>query len=313
MPPEAQAAAPVTSAPAETPGSAAPAKPPVTNASSKEINPPDVSQKPEMWDVKVNGKIVKMTRQEALDSASMAHAANDRFNEAKKMRGDVDKIIQNAKTNPIAALMDPAIGLTRDEVRVALEKWYDQEFIQPDTLTPEQKRIKELEAKNKKYEDDELAKKTKDEETEHERAVAQHRTDLQQQIVETMEKSGLPKTKFLASRIAFYMRQNAQNKYDAPMEMIIKQVKAERSAELSDLGATATAPELIAMLGDAVINKIRQHDLEQLRLSRNRPAVTTDAPINNRRGAGTGPMGGRPERPTMADVNRNLRAMREGK
>lgn len=237
----------------------------------------------ELFEVKVNGKVVKMTMQELRDNASMSGAANEKFSEAKKSKAEVDRIISSAKKNPIEALMDPALGLTKDQIRDAFEKWYSKEYIDPEQLTPEQRKMKEYEERLKNYEEQEKTAKEKAEAEENEKLTTKQREYLQGQIIEALESSGLPKTKFFASRMAFYMRQNMQNGWEAPISMIVSQVKNERQSILSDMSEGSTAEQLIAALGEGAINKIRKYDLEQLRARRNSPApgFTNSNPNNS--------------------------------
>lgn len=259
----------------------------------------------EYFDVKVNGKMVKMSKQEVLDHASMAYHANDRFNEAKKIKSQIDKIIGTAKQDPIQALLDPALGLSKEQIRDAMEKWYHQEFIEPESLNEDQKRNKELQAKLRKYQEQEELAKRQSEEEEQTKLTSHHREILTQQIIEALETSGLPKTKFFASRMAFYMRQNATNGWEAPLDLIVKQVKQERTQIMSDMSEGASAEQLISLLGDSVINKIRQHDLKKLREKRNLPpASVSDNSVSSTR---TG------EKVYSSDVNRRLRDMRSGR
>lgn len=288
----------------ESGGQADQSSPSVKQESKPELKAPE---KPEYWDVKVNGKTVKMTRQEVIDHASMSHAANDKFNEAKKTRAEVDKIIARAKTNPIESLMDPALGLTREQLRDAVEKWYSKEFIEPESLTPEQRKMKEYEEKIQKYEQTEKEKKEQAEKEAEEKMTAHQREFLQTQIIEALEQSNLPKTKETVKKMAFYMRQNLLNGWDAPMEMIIRQVKSERQNGFRDEVSQSNAEQIIDLFGEELINKIRQHDLKQLRDRRNLPPVENES---GPRGGGTGPMG---ERLSSRDVNQRLKDIRLGK
>lgn len=260
--------------------------------------------------VKVNGRVIKMTREDAAAHASMAYAANERFTEAKKDREYAEGLKNKFKNNFIEALSDPELGLTEDQIRQKIEEYYHKKYIEPESLTPDQKRIKEYESKLAKYEAEEKAKQKKNQEDEETKLTTQQRDYLQKQIVEAMDASGLPKTKFFASRMAFYMRQNAINGWEAPIELIVKQVKNERQSIMSDMSQDATAEQLIGMLGDGVINKIRQHDLQKLRERRKvQPPTITSSNGGSR--AGTGPMEG--QRMSSRDVNQRLRDMRSGK
>lgn len=278
---------------------------PLTNAKEGAAAPSKPAA-PEYYDVKVKGKVVKMTRQEVLDHASMAAHANERFNEAKQLEGRFSKFQESVKNTPIQALLDPALGLTKDQIRNAVEDWYHKEYIEPETLTEDQRRIREYESKLKTFEEEKALRQKELQHQEETRLTNQQREVLQNQIVEAMESSGLPKTKFFASRMAFYMRQNIVNGWEAPIEMIVKAVKNERSQIMSDLSEGASAEQLISMFGDGIINKIRQHDLQQLRAKRNLPPSTASS--TNR--AGTGVV---QEKLSAGDVNRRLRDIRMGK
>lgn len=299
-------------APSSAPSSPAPANTPSPGlgnpALHKELaqaKPQESSSSNDVFEVVVNGKTVKMTRQQVMDNASMSVAAADKFAEASKTRKEVDRIIKTAKENPIEALMDPALGLSRDQIREAFEKWYSKEFIEPERLTPDQRKMKEYEEKVKKYEDQDKAQKLKEEEDQLTQLTGQQKEFLQNQIIEALETSGLPKTKFFASRMAFYMKQNAMNGWDAPLSMIVQQVKNERSNMMSDFTENATAEHLISLLGEGVINKIRQHDLAQLRSKRNIPAPTTQS--NPSRSTSE------KKNTSWDEVQQNLRDLRSGK
>lgn len=296
--PSAQPAAPST--PTQTPSegeSQSQQMPQGKNASQQQTSS-------ELYEVKVNGKVVKMTRDEVISHASMSHAAQSKFEEAAKTRKQVEKIISTAKSNPIQALMDPSLGLTKDQIRDAFEKWYTAEYIEPETLSPDQRKMKELEQKLRKYEQDEQEKLLRSQQEQEEQLTNKQREYLQNQIIEAMDKSGLPKTKFLAGRMAFYMRENLKNGWEAPIEMIVSQVKKERQAMMSDLVSHSEGESLIQMLGDEVVNKIRQHDLKQLRSKRQ--GIPTSMGYGNSQP-------NRDEKISSTEVARRLREMRSGR
>lgn len=276
------------------------------NSSASPSSQKTAPSQSEYFEVKVNGKTQKMTRDEVISHAQMSHAAHAKFEEAATIKRQVDRIIHTAKNNPIDALMDPSLGLSKEQIRDAFEKWYTQEFIEPETLTPEQKKSKEMERKLEKYEQAEKDNREKAEREQQEKMTSNQREYLQDQIIQAMEKSGLPKTKFFAQRMAFYMRENLLKGWDAPLDMIVSQVKKEHRERNSDLTENASVEQLIDMFGEGIINKIRKHDLEQLRKRRQFPK-TSDAqtdgygnPQNN-------------EKISMSEVNRRLQEIRMGK
>lgn len=254
------------------------AQAPKTDAPKEAAPKPAAPATPEYFELKVNGKTQRVTKDELILKAQMAEAANDKFSEAAKTKKQVEKIISTARSNPIQALMDPALGLTKDQIKDAFEKWYAAEYIDPETLTPEQLKLRDAEARLKAYEDAEKEAKAKAEADEQEKLTNQQLEHLQNQITEAMDRSGLPKTKFIVSRIAFYMRENLTKGWDAPMDLIISQVRKERQAMMSDLTESSDPETLIAMLGEGVVNKIRQHDLKKLREKRATPSFGQQKP-----------------------------------
>jgi hypothetical protein len=258
---------------------------------------------PEIFEVKVNGKTLKMSRDEVIAHAQMSHAAQARFEEAARTRKSVDKIISTAKNNPIQALMDPELGLTKDQIRDAFEKWYTQEYIEPESLTPEQRKSKEMERELEKYRTSEKEMREKMEREQQEKLTATQREYLQNQIIEAMDKSGLPRTKFFAQRMAFYMRENLRQGWDAPLDLIVSQVKKEHQERNAEISKDATVEQLVEMFGEDVINKIRRHDLEQLRKRRQFPQTSSQSVDGY----------GNTEKTSMSEVNKRLREIRMGK
>jgi small-conductance mechanosensitive channel len=260
----------------------------------------------ETFEVKVNGKSVKMTREELIANASMSHAAQQRFEEAARTRKQVDRIINTAKNNPIQALMDPELGLSKDQIRDAFEKWYTQEFIEPETLTPEQKRAKDMERELERYRQSEKEALEKARREQEDKLTATQRDYLQKQIIDAMEKSGLPKTKFFAQRMAFYMRENLKRGWEAPIELIASQVNKERQEMLSDLVESADYATLKKVFGEGMINKLHRGSLEEIRTKRGQ------AQAQSTQGTSSDGYGNR-ERVYSSDVTKRLREMRMGK
>jgi hypothetical protein len=290
----AAAPAPVTnvapSAPANT-------NAPTPSAETAPSTKPDAASQ-ERYEVKVNGKIHKLTRDELIQKASLGYSAHEKFEESAKQRKEIEKITSNIKKNPVEALMDPSLGLSEDQIRSAFEQWYHNKFILKEELSPEQRRQAERDAKLKRYEEEELKQNKAKEEEELNQVTAREREHLQKTIIDALEASKLPRTKAVVGRIAFYMRENRINGWDAPMEHIMELVKNERREEYKELGQVATVEELIDLLGPDLIKKIRQHDLQQLRSKREARGFSEPFPQS----------GSKPrERISMDEVSKRLR------
>jgi hypothetical protein len=262
----------------------------------------------ETFEVKVNGKVRKMTRDELIRSAQLAEAAHERFEQAAQKERQAQQIIERAKKNPIEALRDPALGLSQEQIREAVEAWYAKEFIEPETLTEEQRKLKAYEEELKRYKDQEAEAEKRRLAEEEEKLTAHQRETLQKQIIDALEANHLPRNKFTVSRIAFYMRQAALKGFEAPMDLIVSQVRKERSDLISDLAqSTSSYEQMVETFGEDFINRIRQEDLKRLREGRLKAsggAFVTEQGDSSEHSSR--------EKIDMSEVQARLRKMRQG-
>lgn len=303
----ASSAAANTTAPTTPPDRGSPGTPSkAPQGSDPSAQPAKSSSAPELFDVKVDGKIVKMTRDELIQHASMGHAADRRFKEAAAMRKQAEAVIGKLRDpkSVITALQDPALGLTKEQIREQFEEWYAREFIEPEQLTPEQRKLREAEERLKRYEEMEKQQEEQKRKEHLESLTAKAREEIQAQIMEALETSDLPKTNFTIRRLAYWMERNRANGFDAPTSLLVSQVKNEFNSTLRDMVAQSDGDVLIKILGDDVIQKLRKYDLEQLRKLRQQPAPQAQEPQV--------PQTQRDERPlTSADVTQRIRELQK--
>lgn len=255
-----------------------------TSSSAEPSNANSTRSAEEFYDVKIDGKVHKMSREELISHAQMSKAAHAKFEEAAKVRKQMERIAQTVKKNPIEALMDPSLGLSKNQIRAAMEEWYEREFIHPSTLSPEQLKMKELEREVMSYRKQQEMAQQKAEQDQLNQATEQQRTLLQEKIVQGMEKTGLPINRELAKRVAFYMKQAHQQGWDAPIEFIANQVKKEYREMNANISKDASVEQIISIFGEEIVQKINQHYLKQLRDKRNSLAKqdTRDTPSYGR-------------------------------
>ncbi len=252
---------------------------------------------------KINGKTVKMSQKEADDYVSMSYAAQQKFNEAAQIRKEHEAKKELYKTNRIQAFIDATEDMSPEDRRAVIEEFYAKQYIAKDEMTPQEIALADREEKIAKWEAEQKGLKARSDKEAEDKLVNTHRERIQQEIVETLEASGLPKSKFIAARLAFYMQQNARNGYDAPKEMLIRQVKNERKSIVADMTDSSSAEQLIDLLGENVVKKINKYYLDQLRAGRGKLAESfsgENAPSSSG------------QKIDYSEVNRRLRDLRNG-
>lgn len=216
------------------------------------------------------------------NSRQIYKEAYSKFEESAKLRKEADSKLDKIK-NPkdaIRFLADEKNGYKPDEVRAAFEEWYAEQYIAPEQMTAEQRRIAELEKKTREYESKEQERLEREKQEEEKKIDQTYMQQLQREIAETIESSGLEKTKFNANRIAHWIRVNEAKGISAPKDLVIQQVRNEFNGILKDAvkSTGGDAKKLIGILGEDVVKIIRKYDIEQLRLKRNGGAPPTETP-----------------------------------
>lgn len=234
----------------------------------------------ERFKIKVDGREEEVDLDTLKASYSKAKAADKRFEEASKLSKRAEALENAIKEGDFSMMLK--LGLSREQVRAHMERFYHREFIEPETMTPEQKRLREAEERLKKYEEDEKKREADREREESERMDSEARQSLEKELIDTLEKSGLPKKRFYMARIAYWTKQNLKRGWDAPQEVIINQVKKERDNLVRSLLESHEDESIFGVLGDKVADRIRKLDLERIR--KKRGLVGSEPPPREQRG-----------------------------
>jgi hypothetical protein len=241
-------------------------------ASTKKIDSatPGSSQ-PEYFDVKVDGKVQKMTREELIQAASLGKAAFKRMEEAGATKRQVEDFISKFRQDPLEALKHPALGLTPEQRRQAIERYYEKEYIQQDKLTPEQKKLQEAEAELNKYREQDQKRVTQEKEAQAKQLQQHYQQDFQKKIIDALDKSGLPKNPKTVARMAFYMQQAARNKFDAPMDVIVGHVRQDYQNDIAEFARSLEGDALVQFLGADTVKKLQRYALSEHKKRINSP------------------------------------------
>lgn len=260
--------------------------------------------KPELFEIKANGKTQRLTREELIRQAQLGYSATERFEQAAAEGKRINAILAKAKTHPIEHLMEA--GLTEDEAREAFESWYSRKYIEPESLTPDQRKARALEDELKRYKQAEKDWQEKQRESQLQAETSAHREVIQKKIIEAMDANGLGKLSkaaktFAISRIAFYMKKAAEQGYEAPMDLIAQQVKEEQAYFRQDPPDGADWTGLIEMYSEPFAMYFVKAHLSHIRTLRGKPEPTPVAQAE-----GTNTSGGRI---SMRDADIKLKRM----
>lgn len=214
--------------------------------------------------LKINGKEEDF---DATDDGVVAaeiqkgRAAQEKFKEASTIRKQALNFVEALKTNPIAALSHPSLGL--DLKKICEEYLYEnvvkQEMMSPEERQREQEK-RELEAYRKAEADRKAQKENQDKETMKEK----YRQDWSVKFKDALSQTGLPATDWTVKRMAEYMKVaiSKGHKHIQPID-VAKQVKEDWERAAKDLYSSVDGEKLIELIGKDNVDKIRKANLKR--------------------------------------------------
>lgn len=242
-----------TPAPVETPANPAPEATPEI----KETPAPQLKK----FKLKVDGEEFEeeldlSNEAELVKRLQLAKAAEKRIGQAKSEKQKAMEILQAFEKGDL---------LKKHPKARELAEQFLLEQLEAEMMTPEQKKLRELETykeqveREKKEQADAAAKA---EAQKQEQILAER---FQKTIIDALDKSGLPKTPEMAKRAAYLLKKNMELGLTLSADDLVMEMKSEAMNIIKSLVGSAEGEQIISMLGEDVAKKIRAWDVKKLK------------------------------------------------
>jgi hypothetical protein len=139
--------------------------------------------------------------------------------------------------------------------------------------TPEQKEARELREENKRYKESEKERQDREAKERQDREFTEASQKFNQEFVEAWQNSGLPPDKYFGQLMAaeILSHNKKTGEHLSPKEAASK-IKARFQTQARGIFDNATPEAIVEVLGDAIVKKLREHELKK---------VSTAAPTPN--------------------------------
>lgn len=182
-----------------------------------------------------------------------AMAADEKFQEAASIRKQMQAFVEALKSNPLAILSHPELGIN---VKELAEMVINQE-LEDLQKTPEQKRLEQLEKELRDREDRLKAVEEAKREAELARLEEQAFQELDRDIDEALKTTNLPKSAYVMKRIAdALINANELGYTDATVKDIMPFVEQSMEQELQ---------EMFGRMPEEVIERLMGQNLDRVR------------------------------------------------
>lgn len=211
-----------------------------------------------------NEKAVDELIQRGLGAAKRFTEADKIRQQAEKWRRDSEMIVQLLRERPMA-LLEHAAKINGVDARKLVESWLYDNFVAPEAMNPEQKKVWEQQRELERLRDEKKKTEQTVAQKKWEEARAAHRANFERDIIAALEEGGLPKTSRTVARMATYMMQALQNKVRLTAKDVLPLVRQDYETDIRELFGPLNGELLAKLVGDENLKKIREFELTRLR------------------------------------------------
>lgn len=208
--------------------------------------------------VNINGETREMPLRDVIKINQLENVSQKKMQEAAKLRQQAEQFFRLAKSNPREFLKQTGIDPYEFAESTLAEKF---EMM---NLSPEQKRLMELEKENKSYKEKEKEDRQKAEQEQLSRYEQQELAKLDQEIGEAWKESGLPKTKYMAAQIAARLLSASKRGENLTAKEAAARVKEEFKMSTREVIGQLDAESILDLFGKDIMKKIRDYDVKRV-------------------------------------------------
>lgn len=210
--------------------------------------------------LKVNGKEREISNYDDMRRlAQLGLAANEKFQQASEKIKQAEAIVELLQTNPQKAL--ERLGF---DVRNMAEEYLRNE-LQKEVLTDEQRKMLEMEQRLAEYEQEKREKEEQEKAGRISELQRHYEAELSDKIIKAIETYKLPRSEKTISRIAEKLYVALENGYEIDPLDVAPLVKQEVDEELRGMYGTLDVEDMIAILGEDNLKKIRARELQKVK------------------------------------------------
>lgn len=185
-------------------------------------------------ELKVNGKTIQVPLEKLDSYAQLGLSATEKFNEAKKLREEAQKILDVTKTEKSAMKSLIAAGFSREEAKSILENDLRKEYEEED-LSPDEKAKRATQAELDKYRQAEAERQKLMEQEASSKEELAELEKIDAEIAEAIEQSDLPKNPILGKWALQYMSAFAEQGEDLSAKQAMQLVNADMKEVIRDM------------------------------------------------------------------------------
>jgi hypothetical protein len=222
------------------------------------------------WKIKVNGKELELSKEEAHDYAQQGFAAQQRFAEVARKEKDVNQILGALSKEKKKTLIDIFTAESGGDKTTGRKRFHDflveniNEFIEEQQLSPEEKAAREKREEIARLDNELKEKREALEKGKLDILAAEEKKKIDAELPEALTKAGLQATEAVQAEVLEEAIRAEEAGINISLEQAAKRIKLNHMLIGKDLLATLTPEEFKAQYPERY-EKIVKHYTDSIR------------------------------------------------
>lgn len=224
----------------------------------------------ELYEVKVNGKVKKMTLAELKKHAALSHSSTEKFTEAKRLKEEVEKLKSQYDSEDDIARWKRQ-GKTASEIRDLLADKLTA-ILEEEQLDPKERELRDLRAREAERKKQEEAAEQEKMSAEEKRKTEIAARQLEHEIVEAAESLKIPVNPFMLKQLAYEMYNAGERGVDLSAKDAARIVEKQWFDTFSEVLPKMNTRQIKELLGADMLKALQEEAVAEVKTA-NAPFV----------------------------------------
>lgn len=231
----------------------------------------------------VDGKDRWLSPEQAKAYVQKGLSFEPKISELGRLQQETAQFLQTLKDSPEKILFNPKLGLSpdqvlarimgstkvNDQIKDIVGKWYYQNVVEKEAMSPEQREHSEMKSKLAEYEEMNQRQQAEFQQRENDAKVQTALNSIKAQISEAMSEAGVPLDSKIAPSLARRVAQVMQMAYKQGKSVTPKEAMAKVKAEIHEYQKSyydmLDEDKLVEQIGKDNAEKVRKYFLKQVK------------------------------------------------
>lgn len=224
------------------------------------VAPPTPAKKAYKFKIDDQEVTEEYTDEEVVKHLQKAKGADKRFQEAAEIKQKSERLFQLIKDQPLDLIEKVHGPKAREMMEQRL--WAQ---IERERMDPQQRELLETKERLQALENEKKQAEQKRQQEEFQKLRQQHAANFDKEIREALAAAGKPVTQYSYKRVAHYMLGAMNEGRQLAAKDAVPMMDADLQGDIKAMFETVTEDQILALLGDPVLEKVRRADLKRVR------------------------------------------------